>query len=103
MAVDIKVGDTVRFFYIRYGTQIITTGDVIEDVGNDVYIVKVSSGVEAEVPLNQILERHLRPEERRKPIAPISTDDPDASLNVGVAGIKFRHRRDRHGNRKDKS
>lgn len=102
MALDIKVGDTVRFSYKRFNAHIVSSGDVVEDLGNDTYLVKVSSGVEAEVHLRNILERRARVEERKIPVHSNLVTDPDDLLNTGVSGVRFKHRRDRHGNHKDK-
>lgn len=103
MALDIKVGDTIRFSYTRFNAYIVSTGEVVEDLGNDTYLVRVSSGLEAEVHLKNILERRARAEERTIPVHSNLITDPDDALNTGVTGIRFKHRRDKHGNHKDKS
>lgn len=88
---DIQVGDVVRFWYMRFGNQIFTTGTVIEELETGGYIVD-SGYSEVEVDKAHIDSRSPRADEMADK-KPVKKADPEDQLNVGVTGVRFRRRK----------
>lgn len=101
MSADFVVGDVVEFYFMKYNTQIITEGEIVEIIDPNMYTIRLASGLEADVPLSHIYKRKPRPNEVTVQ-KPVSEEDPDAQINSGVSGVKFKHRRVKYGHTEDK-
>lgn len=97
--IDVIVGDVVQFYYIKFNTQVVVSGTVVE-VLDDKVILELSNTNEVEVPYTYILKRCTRnPIVVPKKVQPV---DPDVTLNQGIRGVRFRHRkRERRNDKKD--
>ena len=88
--IDLVVSDVVQFYYIKFNTQVVTSGKIAE-LNDTNAVIEISEDTEVEVPRSHILKRFTRIE---VPVKPVSVEvDPDAHLNVGVSGVRFRRKK----------
>lgn len=96
---DVQVGDSIKYLYEMYGTQIIGAG-VITEVDDDFVVIEDLYGKEIEVPYDSIYTREPRASEI-KPVQIQEEPSEEDRLNEGVQGVHIRVKKNKKGKLED--